>query len=114
MMMMRDEVTGECRKLHNEELNDLYCSPNIVQVIKSRMRWEEHVARMRDTRGVYRMLVGKLEEKRPLGRPRCTWEDNINMDLKKMGDGMDYYDSVYSQILGNKSSRFMKCGEFPD
>jgi hypothetical protein len=67
----RDEVTGEWRKLHNEELNDLYCSPNVVRVIKSRrMRWAGHVARMWKRRGVYRVLVGNPERKRPLGRPR--------------------------------------------
>ena len=70
MMMMRDEVTGKWRKLHNEELNDLYCSPNFVRVIKSkRMRWAEHVVCMGERRGVYRVLVGKPEGKRPLGRP---------------------------------------------
>jgi len=66
----RDEVTGEWRKLHNEELNNLYPSRNIVEVIKSRMRWAGHVARMGEGRGVYRVLVGKPEGRRPLGRPR--------------------------------------------
>jgi hypothetical protein len=70
----RDEVTGEWRKLRNEELNYLYSSPNIVRVIKSR--------------SVYRILVGKLEGKRPLGRPRCRWEDNIKMDLQEVGWGV--------------------------
>ena len=73
-----DEVTGEWRKLHNEELRDLYSLPNIVQVVKSRrMRWAGHVVRMGEGRGVHRVLVGKPEGKRPLGRPRRRWEDNI-------------------------------------
>jgi len=74
----RNEITGELRKLHNEELNNLYSPLNIVRVIKSRrMRWAGHVARMGERRGVYRDLVGKPGRKRPLGRPRCKWEDDI-------------------------------------
>ena len=84
--LKRDEVTGEWRKLHNEELSDLYSLPNIVRVVKSRrMRWAGHVARMGEGRVVHRVLVGKPEGKRPLGRPRSRWEDNIKMDLREMG-----------------------------
>ena len=88
----RDEVTGEWRRLYNEELSDLYSLPNIVWVIKSRrMRWAGHVARMGEERGVYRVLLGKLEGKRPLGRCRCRWVDNIRMDLQGVGCGnMDW------------------------
>jgi hypothetical protein len=82
----RDEVTGEWEKLHNEVLNDLYSLPNIVRVVKlRRMRWAGHVARMGEDRGVHRVLVGKPEEKKPLGRPRRRWEDNIKMDLQEVG-----------------------------
>ena len=81
----RDEVTGEWRKLHNEELSDLYSLPNIVRVVNSRrMRWARHVMRMAEGRGVHRVLVGKPEGKRPLGRPRRRWEDNIKMDLQEV------------------------------
>jgi hypothetical protein len=82
----RYEVTGEWRKLHNEELNDVYPLPNIVRVVKSRrMSWAGHVARMVEGRGVHRVLVGKPEGKRPLGRPRPRWEDNIKRDLQEVG-----------------------------
>ena len=85
----RDEVTEEWRKVHHEELNDLYCSPNIVRVLKSRKkRWAGHVAHLGERRGLYRVLVGKPEGKRPLGRRRRRWEDNIKMDLQEVGFGM--------------------------
>ena len=84
----RGEVTEEWRKLHTEELNDQYSSPNIVRVIKSRrIRWTGYVARMGEERGVYRVLVGKLEGKRSLRRPRRRWVDNIRMDLQEVGCG---------------------------
>jgi len=81
-----DEVTGEWRRMHNEELNDLYSSPNIVRVTKSRrIRWAGRMVRMGEEMGVYRVLVGKPEGKRPLGRPRHRWVDNIRMDLQEVG-----------------------------
>jgi hypothetical protein len=84
----RDELTGGWRKLHNEELRDLYSSPSIIRVVKSRgKRWEWHVYRMGEKRNAYRLLVGKPEGKRPLGRPRRRWVDNIKMDLLEIGWG---------------------------
>ena len=84
----RDELTGESRKPRNEELNDLYSLPNIVRVVKSRrMRWAGHVARMGEDRVVHRVLVGKPEGKRQLGRPRRRWENYIKMDLQEVGMG---------------------------
>ena len=84
----RAEVTGEWRRLHNGELNDLYSSPSIVRVIKSRkMIWTGHLARMGEERGVYRVLVGKPEGRRPLGRPRRRCVNNIRMDLQELGCG---------------------------
>jgi hypothetical protein len=82
----RDEVTGEWRKLHNEELHDLYSPPNINQVIKLiRMRWAGHVVHMGETRDVYRVLVRNPEGKRPLGRPRRRLKDNTELDLQEVG-----------------------------
>jgi hypothetical protein len=84
----RDEVTGGCRKLHNEELYGLYSSPSIVRVMKARrMRWTGHVARMGEVSGAYNILVGRPEGRRPLGRPRRRWEDNIKIDLRETGFG---------------------------
>jgi hypothetical protein len=90
----RDEVTGGWRKLHNEEIHSLYSSPSIIRMIKSRrMRWTGHLARMGEKRNSCRILVGKPEGKRPLGRPRRRWVDNIKMEHREIGwDGMDLID----------------------
>jgi hypothetical protein len=84
--LKRDEVTGEWRKLHNEELHDLYSSPSIIRIMKTRRkRIAEHVARKVEKRNVYRLLVGKAEGRRPLGRPTRRWLDNIRMVLVEVG-----------------------------
>jgi transcription termination factor 2 len=95
------EKDGSWRKLHNDELHNLYSSPNIVRVTKSRrMRWVGHVARMEEGRGVRRALVGRPEGKRPpLGRPRRRWEDNIKMDVRKVGiDGANWIQLVQDRV----------------
>ena len=85
----RDEVTEDWRKLRNDELNDLHSSPNIVRMIKSRrMRWAEHVARMGEGKGVYRIFIGKPEGNTPLGRPRHRWEGNIRCLFRKWDVGV--------------------------
>ena len=125
----RDEVTGEWRKLHNEELSDLYSLPKIERAVKSRrMRWAGHVAHMAEGRGMHRVLVGKSERKRPLGRPRRRWEGNIKMDLRKVGGGCgdwmelaqdrDRWRALVSTVMNLRvpkmRGRFQKCGEFLD
>jgi hypothetical protein len=92
----RDEVTGEWRKLHNEVIHNLYSSPDIRQVKSRRMGWAGHVARMEKVRKVYKVLVGKPEGKRPLGRRRRRWENGVRMDLREIGLGVCGLDSTGS------------------
>jgi hypothetical protein len=91
LRLKRDEVMGGWRKLHNEDLHNLYSSPSIIRMIKSRrVRWARHVARMVAKRNAYKILLRKSQGKRPLGRPRRRWVDNIKMDLREIGwDGLD-------------------------
>jgi len=94
----RDEVTGEWRKLNKDEIRDLYSLPNIVRVVKSgRMRWAGHAARMGEKRGVHSVLVGKPEGKRPLGRPRRRWEENIKIVLQEVGGGGNWMELAHER-----------------
>jgi hypothetical protein len=94
------EANGSQRKLHNDEFHRLYCSMNIVRVIKSRrMRWAGHMACVEEGRGVYTVLIGRSEGKRPLGRHRCRWEDNIKMDLREIGiDGANWIQLAQERV----------------
>jgi len=120
--LKRSEITGEWIWLHNEKLNDPYSAPNIIRVIKSeRMRWARLVARMGERRGTDRVLVGKREGKWPLGRPSRRCEDNIKMDLHKMGwgHGLDWAGSGWERLggtckRGNEPPGSIKCREFLD
>jgi len=107
----RNKMKGEWKKLHKEEFNDVYSSPTSVRVIKSRrIRWAGHVACMRENRGMYRVLVGKYEGERPLGRPSRRWENNIKMNPQAVGCGdMDWIELAHnSDKCGNELSDSIK------
>jgi hypothetical protein len=122
VLRRRDEVTGGLRKLRNEELHGLYSSPSIVRVIKARtMRWVGHVVHMGEVRGAYNILVRRPEGRRPLGRPRRRWEDNIKMDLREIGFGdVDWIHWAQDSYRwntcehDNEPSGSIKCREFLD
>jgi hypothetical protein len=99
---------GGWRKLHNEELHNLYCSPSVIRMTKSkRMSWAGNVARMGEKRNAYRILVGKPKGKRPLGSPRCRWEDNIRINLREIGwGGMDWIEWDQWRALVNTVINF--------
>jgi hypothetical protein len=113
----RDRVTGGWRKLHNEELHNLYSSPSIIRIIKSgRMRWAGHVARMGEMSNMYMLLVGKPEGKRPLGRPRRRWINNMKRDLLEIGlSVVDWIGQAQDQYrwraLVNSVMNLIKCWE---
>jgi hypothetical protein len=87
----REKVVGDCRRLHNEELHNLYTSPNIRAIKSRKLRWAEHVTRMGEMRNAYSILVGKLVLKRPLRRPRQRWTNNIRVDLREIGwEGVEW------------------------
>jgi hypothetical protein len=123
----RDEVIGGWRKMHNEEFHNLYCSSNIIRMMKlRRMRWVGHVTRMGEKRNAYRILVGKPEGKSPLRRPRRKWEDNVKMNLREIGRGvMDWIDlaqdrdqwwalvNTVMNLIGNRTCDLPVCSVVP-
>jgi hypothetical protein len=111
----KDELVGEWRKLHNEELHNFHSSPSIIRMTKSRMRWAGHVVQRGEKRNTYWLLVGKPEGKRPLGRPRHRWMDNMKMDFGEigLGGGLTAFDSGVesSRECSNEHSSSVKCWE---